>query len=110
MENMCKEALVAYCKALSCYLPLEAEESHENLVRRVVPAEIRTQHLANASQKHYRLCQYARHSPVEKYVGVLISLRLSRFAAQPEEFFLDRLKKVEQRSHKHVELRREYVE
>jgi hypothetical protein len=32
------------------------------------------------------------------------------FAAQPKEFFLDELKKLEQRSHKCVELRREYVE
>jgi hypothetical protein len=39
------------------------------------------------------------------YVGVLISLRLFLFAAQPKEFFLDMLKKLEQRSHKCVELR-----
>jgi hypothetical protein len=32
------------------------------------------------------------------------------FAAQPKEFFLDGLKKLEQRSHKRVELRGEYVE
>jgi hypothetical protein len=32
------------------------------------------------------------------------------FAAQPEEFFLDVLKKLEQRSHKCVELRGEYVQ
>jgi hypothetical protein len=32
------------------------------------------------------------------------------FAAQPKEFFLDGLKKLEQRSHKCVELRGEYVE
>jgi hypothetical protein len=31
-------------------------------------------------------------------------------AAQPKEFFLDGLKKLEQRSHKCVELRGEYVE
>jgi hypothetical protein len=31
------------------------------------------------------------------------------FAAQPKEFFLDGLKKLEQRSHKCVELRGEYV-
>jgi hypothetical protein len=30
-------------------------------------------------------------------------------AAQPKEFFFDVLKKLEQRSHKCVELRREYV-
>jgi hypothetical protein len=31
------------------------------------------------------------------------------FAAQPKDFFLDRLKKLEERSHKCVELRGEYV-
>jgi hypothetical protein len=49
------------------------------------------------------------------YVGVLISLWLLLFpiflfAAQPKEFFLDGLKKLEQGSHKCVELRGEYVE
>jgi hypothetical protein len=44
----------------------------------------------------------------EMYVGVLISLFL--FAVQPKEFFLDELKKLEQRSLKCVELRGEYVE
>jgi hypothetical protein len=44
------------------------------------------------------------------YVGVLISLWLFLFAAQPKEFFLDGLKKLEQRSYKYMELRREYVE
>jgi hypothetical protein len=44
------------------------------------------------------------------YVGVLINLWLFLFAAQPKEFFLDGLKKLEQRSHKCVELRGEYVE
>jgi hypothetical protein len=37
-----------------------------------------------------------------RYFGELISLWL---AAQPKEFFLDELKKLEQRSHKCVELR-----
>jgi hypothetical protein len=46
---------------------------------------------------------------------VLISLwrflsHLFLFAAQPKEFFLDGLKKLEQQSHKRVELREEYVE
>jgi hypothetical protein len=45
-----------------------------------------------------------------EYVEVLISFWLFLFAAQPEEFFLDGLKKLEQRSHKCVELRGEYVE
>jgi hypothetical protein len=44
------------------------------------------------------------------YVGVLISLWLFLFAAQPKKFLLDGLKKLEQRSHKCVELRGEYVE
>jgi hypothetical protein len=41
--------------------------------------------------------------PVAKYglyERVLISLWLFIFAAQPKEFFLDGLKKLEQRSHK----------
>jgi hypothetical protein len=48
------------------------------------------------------------------YVGVLISLWLSiipiLFAPQPKEFFLNGLKKLEQRSHECVELREGYVE
>jgi hypothetical protein len=36
------------------------------------------------------------------YVWVLISLWLFLFAAQPKEFFLDGLKKLEQGSHKFV--------
>jgi hypothetical protein len=44
------------------------------------------------------------------YVGVVISLWLFLFLAQPKEFFLDGLKKLEQQSHKCVELRGEYVE
>jgi hypothetical protein len=45
-----------------------------------------------------------------EWVGVLISLWLFLFAAQPKEFFLDALKKLEQRSHKCLELRGEYVQ
>jgi hypothetical protein len=45
-----------------------------------------------------------------QYVGVLISLWLFLFPAQPKEFFFDGLKKLEQRSHKCVELRGEYIE
>jgi hypothetical protein len=41
-------------------------------------------------------------------IGELISFWLFLSAAQPKEFFLDRLKKLEQRSHKCVELG-EYV-
>jgi hypothetical protein len=47
---------------------------------------------------------------IDKSVGVLISLWLFLFAAQAKEFFLDGLKKLEQRSLKCVELRGEYVE
>jgi hypothetical protein len=43
------------------------------------------------------------------YVGVLISLAFL-FAVRPNEFFLDGLKKLEQRSHNCVEFRGEYVE
>jgi hypothetical protein len=52
----------------------------------------------------------AMNGPVTKYVWVLISLWLFLFAAQPKEFFVDGLKKLEQRRHKCVELRGEYVE
>jgi hypothetical protein len=38
-----------------------------------------------------------------------LSFYIFLFAAQPKEFFLDGLKKLEQRSHKCVELRGEYV-
>jgi hypothetical protein len=41
---------------------------------------------------------------------MMISLWLFLFAAQPKEFFSDGLKKLEQRSHKCVELKGEYVE
>jgi hypothetical protein len=44
------------------------------------------------------------------YVGVLISIWLFLFAAQPKEFFMDVLKKLKQQSHKCVELRGEYAE
>jgi hypothetical protein len=44
------------------------------------------------------------------YVGVLINLWLFLFAAQPKEFFSDWVKKLEQQSHKRVELKGEYVE
>jgi hypothetical protein len=45
-----------------------------------------------------------------EYVRVLVSPRLFLFTAQTKEFFLDGLKRLEQRSHKCVELRGEYVE
>jgi hypothetical protein len=54
-------------------------------------------------------------SAINRYVGVLISLWLFLYhlllsAAQPKEFFLGGLKKLEQRSHKCVVLKGEYVE
>jgi hypothetical protein len=54
-------------------------------------------------------------SPESVYVGMLISLwlflfHIFLFAAQPKEVFVDGLKKLEQRSHKCVELWGEYVE
>jgi hypothetical protein len=39
-----------------------------------------------------------------------LAFHIFLFAAQPKEFFLDGLKKLEQRSRKCVELRGEYVE
>jgi hypothetical protein len=39
-----------------------------------------------------------------------LALPIFLFSAQPKEFFLDGLKKLEQRSHKCVDLRGEYVE
>jgi hypothetical protein len=52
---------------------------------------------------------------IAKYLGVLISLWLFLlpiflFAAQLNDIFLDGLKKLEQRSHKCVELRGKYVQ
>jgi hypothetical protein len=43
-------------------------------------------------------------SQLGDYVGLLISLWLFLFASQPKEFVLGELKKLEQRSHKCVEL------
>jgi hypothetical protein len=43
--------------------------------------------------------------------GLCFTLASDRwFAAQPKEFFFDELKNLEQRSHKCVELRGEYLE
>jgi hypothetical protein len=39
-----------------------------------------------------------------------LAIPISLFAAQPKEFFLNGLKKLEHRSHKFVELRGQYVE
>jgi hypothetical protein len=53
---------------------------------------------------------YTRHKSNAHYVGMLINLWLFLFTALSIESFLDGLKKLEQRSHKCVELRGEYVE
>jgi hypothetical protein len=42
--------------------------------------------------------------------SLLLLFPIFLFAAQPKEYFLNGLKKLEQRSHKCVELRGEYVE
>jgi hypothetical protein len=39
-----------------------------------------------------------------------LAFPLFLFAAKPKEFFFDELKKLEQRNHKCVELKEEYVE
>jgi hypothetical protein len=58
---------------------------------------------------------YRWENHFKRILGMLISVWLFMFptflfAAQPKEFFLDGLKKLEQRNHKCVELRGEYVE
>jgi hypothetical protein len=67
------------------------------------------QEAARLSRNYSRICLKAT---ANSYTirRVLISLWLFLFAAQPKEFFLDGLKKLEQRSNKCVELRGEYVE
>jgi hypothetical protein len=47
---------------------------------------------------------------VRKGADKSLAFPIISFAAQLKEFFLDGLKKLEQRSHKCVELRGEYVE
>jgi hypothetical protein len=42
--------------------------------------------------------------------GKSLAFTIFLFAAQPKEFSMDGLKKLEQRSHKCVQLRGEYVE
>jgi hypothetical protein len=60
-----------------------------------------------------RKMEFLRFNQYLKYVGVLVSLwpflfPIFLFAAQPKEFFLDGLNKLEQRSHKCVDFRGEY--
>jgi hypothetical protein len=68
--------------------------------------------LKRLMEREYLIVQSQCESSI---LGVLISLWLFLFLiflfeAQPKIFFLDGLKKLEQRSHKFVELRKEYVE
>jgi hypothetical protein len=52
-----------------------------------------------------------KHLKGRKFASIEVAtLAADGLAAQPKEFFLDGLKKLEQRSHKCVELRGEYVE
>jgi hypothetical protein len=48
--------------------------------------------------------------PILWYADKCLAFTIFLFAAQPKEFFLDGLKNLEQRSHKCVELRGEYIE
>jgi hypothetical protein len=52
------------------------------------------------------LLQRLTRKDTDKFLAFLIFV----FAAQPKEFFLDGLKKLEQRSHKCLELSGEHVE
>jgi hypothetical protein len=62
------------------------------------------------SQPHF-ISLSAMETSLRNYVGVPITIfgfpyfTYGRFAAQPKEFFLDGSKKLEQRSHKCVEIR-----
>jgi hypothetical protein len=53
-------------------------------------------------QRHFKVCLCLIQ--IRVIIGVLISLWLFLFAAQPKEFFLDGLKKLEHRNHKLAEL------
>jgi hypothetical protein len=50
------------------------------------------------------------HRVIHRGADKSLAFPIFLFAAHPKEFFLDGLKKLEQRSHKCVELKREYVE
>jgi hypothetical protein len=60
--------------------------------------------------RHFaKLYYYILRRGADKVFGFFL-FPIFLFAAQKEQFFLDGLKKLEQRSHKCVELRGEYVE
>jgi hypothetical protein len=54
-------------------------------------------------------CRTADEHEIRRGADKSLAFPIFLFAAQPKEFFLDELKKLEQRSHKCVELRGEYV-
>jgi histone-lysine N-methyltransferase SETMAR len=59
---------------------------------------------------YYILPNLKKHLKGRKFSSTEVTLAQDRwFAAQPKEFFLNGLKKLEQQSHKCVELRGEYV-
>jgi hypothetical protein len=92
----------------SCYLRLGAPGTHcvgprngldvVDKSKASVPAWIRNPNILPQANRSYN--DLITRLSVCKYVGVLISLWLFIFAARPKEFFLDGLKKLEQRSHK----------
>jgi hypothetical protein len=60
LERMWKESFMAYFKILPQNLSGGTEENHEKPVGIVgVPAKTQTEHLLNASQRHYHFSQLA---------------------------------------------------
>jgi hypothetical protein len=83
--------------------------------REIWPLTLREKHRQKVFENSvlrriFRLKRDGLTGKAKSYVGVVISPWLFLFEAQPKEFFLGGLKKLEQRSHKCVELRGEYVE
>jgi hypothetical protein len=69
-------------------------------------------HLPDYTISEPRRLEYKLYYDIEIRRGAdnSLAIPISLFAAQPKEFFLVGLKKLEQRSHKCVELKGEYVE
>jgi hypothetical protein len=61
---------------------------------------------------YYLFPNVKKHLKGRKFTSIEVAMLAADgwYAAQPKQFFLDGLKKVEQRSHKHVKLREEYIE
>jgi hypothetical protein len=59
--------------------------------------------MANATPTLQRTTQ----SPIRRSADKSLAVPVFQIAEQPKEFFLDELEKLEQRSHKHVELKGE---